>query len=126
MKLILQNNCSLHIGQIIFHLPILESVSASSSPEMQSSLSEFHGVPFALHPYISPLLCLVFPSIVHHKLSARRYPVSRGTTDGLVKRLQELEKVANMYRGMMNHTKKLLKTFFDLAQSHKGNQLMQM
>lgn len=40
--------------------------------------------------------------------------------DGLVKRLQELEKVASMYRGMMDHTKTLLKGFFDLAQAYKG------
>ena len=48
--------------------------------------------------------------------------LSACVTDGLVKRLQELEKVAAMYRGMMQHTKKLLKTFFDLAQAHKGNE----
>lgn len=40
--------------------------------------------------------------------------------DGLVKKLEELEKVAGMYRGLMEHTKRLLKAFFDLSQSHKA------
>ena len=41
-------------------------------------------------------------------------------TDGLVKKLTELEKTADMYRGMMEHAKALLKAFFDLSQSHRG------
>jgi len=40
--------------------------------------------------------------------------------DGLVKKLEELEKVAGMYKGLMEHTKRLLKTFFELSQSHKA------
>lgn len=40
--------------------------------------------------------------------------------DGLVKKLEELEKTADMYKGMMDHTKKLLKSFFDLSQAHKA------
>ena len=40
--------------------------------------------------------------------------------DGLVKKLTELEKVADMYRGLMEHTRRLLKAFFDLSQTHKG------
>jgi len=40
--------------------------------------------------------------------------------DGLVKKLNELEKVADMYNGMMEHAKALLKAFFDLSQSHKA------
>lgn len=42
------------------------------------------------------------------------------TVDGLVKKLQELEKTAGMYRGMVQHAKKLLKAFFDLGQAYKG------
>ena len=42
-------------------------------------------------------------------------------TDGLVKKLEELEKVADMYKGLIDHTKLLLKTTFELSQSHKGN-----
>ena len=41
-------------------------------------------------------------------------------TDGLVKKLEELEKVADMYKGLIDHTKLLLKTTFELSQSHKG------
>ena len=40
--------------------------------------------------------------------------------DGLVKKLEELEKVAESYRGLMEHAKKLLKATFDLSQSHRG------
>ena len=46
--------------------------------------------------------------------------LNRTFTDGLVKKLEELEKTAGMYRGMMDHTKRLVKAFFDLSQSHKG------
>ncbi len=41
-------------------------------------------------------------------------------SDGLVKKLEELEKTAGMYKGLSDHTRKLLKSFFELAQSHKG------
>jgi hypothetical protein len=40
--------------------------------------------------------------------------------DGLVKKLEELEKTANNYRSLMEHTRRLLKAFFDLSQSHRG------
>uniref|UniRef100_A0A8C5WG08 Protein interacting with PRKCA 1 n=1 Tax=Leptobrachium leishanense TaxID=445787 RepID=A0A8C5WG08_9ANUR len=40
--------------------------------------------------------------------------------DGLVKKLEELEKTAEFYRGMMEHTKRLLRTFFELSQTHRG------
>ncbi|XP_023930055.1 PRKCA-binding protein isoform X3 [Lingula anatina] len=40
--------------------------------------------------------------------------------DGLVKKLEELERTAGMYKGMMEHTKKLLRAFFNLAQTHKA------
>lgn len=40
--------------------------------------------------------------------------------DGLVKKLDELEKVADTYRGLIDHTKKLLKATFELSQSHKA------
>ncbi|XP_064621668.1 PRKCA-binding protein-like isoform X2 [Lineus longissimus] len=39
--------------------------------------------------------------------------------DGLVKKLEELEKTAGMYKGMMENTKRLLKAFFDLSQTHR-------
>jgi len=41
-------------------------------------------------------------------------------SDGLVKKLNELEKVADMYKGLIDQTKKLLKSTFELSQSHKG------
>ncbi|XP_074647384.1 PRKCA-binding protein-like isoform X2 [Tubulanus polymorphus] len=40
--------------------------------------------------------------------------------DGLVKKLEELEKVAGTYQGLMEHTKKLLKAFFELSLTHKA------
>lgn len=40
--------------------------------------------------------------------------------DGLVKKLEELEKTADMYRSLMEHSKCLLKAFFDLSQTHKA------
>jgi len=43
-----------------------------------------------------------------------------GVTDGLVKKLQELERTAETYQGLIEHTKKLLKATFDLSQSHKS------
>ncbi|XP_033747583.1 PRKCA-binding protein-like isoform X2 [Pecten maximus] len=39
--------------------------------------------------------------------------------DGLVKKLEELEKTADMYKGLIDQTKKLLKSTFELSQSHK-------
>ena len=55
-------------------------------------------------------------------LCIRRHNVllTRCVTDGLVKKLNELEKTADMYKGLMEHTKRLLKCFFDLSQSHRG------
>ncbi|XP_021350566.1 PRKCA-binding protein-like isoform X2 [Mizuhopecten yessoensis] len=40
--------------------------------------------------------------------------------DGLVKKLEELEKTADMYKGLIDQTKKLLKSTFELSQSHKA------
>ena len=46
--------------------------------------------------------------------------------DGLVKKLEELEKVADMYQALIEHTGRLLKAFFDLSQSHKGMYCLKM
>ena len=43
-----------------------------------------------------------------------------GFADGLLKKLEEMEKTADMYNGLISHTKKLLKTTFELSQSHRG------
>lgn len=40
--------------------------------------------------------------------------------DGLVKKLEELEKTAEMYCGLIEHAKKLLKATFELSQSYKA------
>ncbi|XP_067876064.1 PRKCA-binding protein [Heterodontus francisci] len=40
--------------------------------------------------------------------------------DGLVKKLEELERTAELYRGLMEHTKRLLRAFFELSQTHRG------
>ncbi|XP_062387774.1 PRKCA-binding protein [Sardina pilchardus] len=40
--------------------------------------------------------------------------------DGLVRRLEELEKTAELYKGLMEHTKRLLRAFFELSQTHRA------
>ncbi|XP_051899000.1 PRKCA-binding protein [Pristis pectinata] len=40
--------------------------------------------------------------------------------DGLVKKLEELERTAELYKGLMEHTKRLLRAFFELSQTHKA------
>ncbi|XP_072348193.1 PRKCA-binding protein [Scyliorhinus torazame] len=40
--------------------------------------------------------------------------------DGLVKKLEELERTAELYKGLMEHTKRLLRAFFELSQTHRG------
>ncbi|XP_068192497.1 PRKCA-binding protein [Antennarius striatus] len=40
--------------------------------------------------------------------------------DGLVKKLEELEKTAELYKGLMEHTKRLLRAFFELSQTHRA------
>ena len=37
-----------------------------------------------------------------------------------VKRLEELERTENMYHGVVEHLKKVLKAFFELCRVHKG------
>ena len=39
--------------------------------------------------------------------------------DVLIKRLQEMEQTATIYRGLMEHSKKLLKAYFDLCKYHR-------
>ena len=41
-------------------------------------------------------------------------------TDGLVKKLEELEQTATMYGGLVEHTKNLLRAIWDLSQVHRG------
>ena len=45
-------------------------------------------------------------------------------TDGLLKKLEEMERTANMYGGLICQTRKLLKAIFDLSQSHKGDKVL--
>lgn len=40
--------------------------------------------------------------------------------DGLVKKLEELERVAETYKGLIEQTRKLLKATFELSQSHRA------
>ncbi|XP_023599546.1 PRKCA-binding protein [Myotis lucifugus] len=40
--------------------------------------------------------------------------------DGLVKRLEELERTAELYKGMTEHTKTLLRAFYELSQTHRA------
>ncbi|XP_073450762.1 PRKCA-binding protein-like [Aquarana catesbeiana] len=40
--------------------------------------------------------------------------------DGLVKKLEELEKTSEFYKGMMEHTKRLLRAFFELSKTHRA------
>jgi hypothetical protein len=40
--------------------------------------------------------------------------------DTLVKKLEELEQTELMYRGLVEHAKRVLKAFFDLLQVYKG------
>ncbi|XP_062847009.1 PRKCA-binding protein [Trichomycterus rosablanca] len=39
--------------------------------------------------------------------------------DGLVRKLEELEKTAELYKGLMEHSKRLLRAFFELSQTHR-------
>lgn len=41
------------------------------------------------------------------------------TNDSLVKRHNELERIAVMYKGLVEHSRRVLKAFFDLSQTHK-------
>ena len=40
--------------------------------------------------------------------------------DSLIKRLDELERTEEMYTGMVEHLKQVLKSMFELAHIHKG------
>lgn len=50
-------------------------------------------------------ICLLYVS--HHK-------------DGLLKKLDELERTSELYRGCIEHTKILLKSIFELSTCHKA------
>ena len=39
--------------------------------------------------------------------------------DVLIKKMDELQGTSVMYKGLMEHAKKMLKAFFDLSQTHK-------
>jgi len=41
--------------------------------------------------------------------------------DTLVKKLEELEQTEIMYRGLVEHTKRVLQAFFELLQVYKGS-----
>ncbi|XP_078612186.1 PRKCA-binding protein-like isoform X1 [Branchiostoma floridae x Branchiostoma japonicum] len=40
--------------------------------------------------------------------------------DGLVKKLQDLERTAGMYHGLAEHTKKMMRACYELSQTHKA------
>lgn len=40
--------------------------------------------------------------------------------DGLLKKMDELERTGDLYKGLMEHTKILLKSIFELSTTHKA------
>ncbi|XP_077979463.1 PRKCA-binding protein-like isoform X2 [Glandiceps talaboti] len=40
--------------------------------------------------------------------------------DSLIKKLEELDRTSELYKGLMEHSKKLLRSFYDLSQTHKA------
>lgn len=40
--------------------------------------------------------------------------------DGLIKKFDELERTSDLYKGLIEHTKKLLKSIFELSTTHKA------
>uniref|UniRef100_A0A8C7T2V2 PRKCA-binding protein n=1 Tax=Oncorhynchus mykiss TaxID=8022 RepID=A0A8C7T2V2_ONCMY len=59
-------------------------------------------------------------TIHYNKLQADPKQGKSLDIDGLVKRLEELEKTAELYKGLMEHTKRLLRAFFELSQTHRA------
>ncbi|XP_029945895.1 PRKCA-binding protein isoform X2 [Salarias fasciatus] len=60
-------------------------------------------------------------AVIHYnKLQADPKQGKSLDIDGLVKRLEELEKTAELYKGLMEHTKRLLRAFFELSQTHRA------
>ncbi|AWP18577.1 PRKCA-binding protein [Scophthalmus maximus] len=59
-------------------------------------------------------------TIHYNKLQADPKQGKSLDIDGLVKRLEELEKTAELYKGLMEHTKRLLRAFFELSQTHRS------
>eukprot|EP00072_Mus_musculus_P045750 XP_006520668.1 PREDICTED: PRKCA-binding protein isoform X2 [Mus musculus] len=53
-------------------------------------------------------------------LLSPQMPLVLTSTDGLVKRLEELERTAELYKGMTEHTKNLLRAFYELSQTHRA------
>ena len=64
----------------------------------------------------------VYPCCVHCQMAWSSISMLCSLPDGLVKKLEELERCGEMYQGMILNTRKLLKANFDLSQSHKGEQ----
>jgi hypothetical protein len=40
--------------------------------------------------------------------------------DGLIKKMDELERTSDLYKGLIEHTKRLLKSIFELSTTHKA------
>ena len=41
-------------------------------------------------------------------------------SDGLIKKLDELERTSELYRGLIEHTRAVLKAIFELAHTHRN------
>ncbi|KAM6384670.1 PRKCA-binding protein isoform 2-T3 [Alca torda] len=59
-------------------------------------------------------------TIHYNKLQADPKQGKSLDIDGLVKRLEELERTAELYKGLTEHTKSLLRAFFELSQTHRA------
>lgn len=42
------------------------------------------------------------------------------SVDNLIKKLEDLDRTANLYRGLIKHTRSVLKDMFDLARIHRS------
>ncbi|ELW58473.1 PRKCA-binding protein [Tupaia chinensis] len=74
------------------------------------------------------ILCNVLKKVKHRLVenmssgTADALGLSRAIlcNDGLIKRLEELERTAELYKGMTEHTKNLLRAFYELSQTHRA------
>uniref|UniRef100_A0A8W8HN51 PRKCA-binding protein n=3 Tax=Magallana gigas TaxID=29159 RepID=A0A8W8HN51_MAGGI len=102
---------------------MIQSIKVSEQGEVSISYNKLHA-----DPKQGKSLDIVLKKVKHRVVenmssnTADALGLSRAIlcNDGLVKKLDELEKVADTYRGLIDHTKKLLKATFELSQSHKA------
>ncbi|XP_049550927.1 PRKCA-binding protein isoform X2 [Orcinus orca] len=131
----IKGKTKVEVAKMIQEVKLLSTHCAAAREPFASTPDSLHGGEVTIHynklqadPKQGMSLDIVLKKVKHRLVenmssgTADALGLSRAIlcNDGLVKRLEELERTAELYKGMTEHTKNLLRAFYELSQTHRA------